>query len=103
MWSGGAKTFSAADALVVEFWPYGLERMGSDPDELGALREADFAIGQLAREGEVIRPEAFRPMAVVAAASVVSTTSGTVTGAGPKEMTIVTAEPGATEAPLAGS
>lgn len=68
IWAGGAKTFAQADALVIEFWPYGLRRMGGEPEDLVARLAADFERGQLVPRGAGIRPGALVPMEEVAEA-----------------------------------
>jgi FkbM family methyltransferase len=35
--AGGKRTFGKAAAIVLEFWPYGMARMGSDPSEIFEL------------------------------------------------------------------
>ena len=40
---GARHTLAAAGLLILEFWPYGMVRMGGDPDEVIRCLERDFA------------------------------------------------------------
>jgi len=43
--------------LVMEFWPYGIERMGGDTDRLVQAIEEDFRFGCFLVKRRVPRPE----------------------------------------------
>jgi FkbM family methyltransferase len=66
IWAGGANTLARADALVLEFWPYGLARVGSRPDELIERLIADYDRGWLVLGNDAIRPGAAVPIESVA-------------------------------------
>jgi FkbM family methyltransferase len=57
---GGRKTLSAADLLILEFWPYGMARMGGDPEEVIRFLEQDFSTISLL-EGEGATPSPAEP------------------------------------------
>jgi FkbM family methyltransferase len=68
IWAGGEKAFARADALVLEFWPWGLARVGSRPDELIERLSANFQRGWLVRGDEPIAPGSAEPIAALAKA-----------------------------------
>ena len=43
IYEGGRKTFQRSDLLLMEFWPYGLRRMGGKPEELVDLLQHDYS------------------------------------------------------------
>jgi FkbM family methyltransferase len=44
LYRGGRRILSACEVLITEFWPYGLKRLGEDPDALLSLFAEDFPI-----------------------------------------------------------
>ena len=53
IYDGGRALFSMADVLMMEFWPYGIERMGGDSERLIRAIEADFRYGCFLKPGFV--------------------------------------------------
>ena len=66
IWAGGAKLLACADALVLEFWPYGLARVGSRPDELIERLLADYDRAWVVGGNGAISPDAAAPIGSVA-------------------------------------
>jgi hypothetical protein len=66
--AGGPKTMAAADVLLMEYWPYGLKRLGARlaefHDALGAL----FPFGAMLDEETPVEAVAPRPFAEIRAA-----------------------------------
>ena len=54
IWAGGENFFAGVDALVIEFWPFGLARMQSDPEALIARLVGRFERGQVVAPGASI-------------------------------------------------
>ncbi len=65
IWAGGETTLALADVLVLEFWPYGLARVGSRPDELIERLIANYHTGWVLH-GSDAPTEAGEPIASVA-------------------------------------
>ncbi len=66
VFAGGPRTVAAADLLVLEWWPYSIDRMGGDPAlVLNALRRS-FQWGRMAR-GEGAEDTPLLPMAEICA------------------------------------
>jgi FkbM family methyltransferase len=61
---GARKTLAAAGLLILEFWPYGMVRMGGNPDEVIRCLEQDFATLSLV-DGENHMPSPPAPCRVV--------------------------------------
>jgi FkbM family methyltransferase len=40
--TGGRNTLRRADLIAMEFWPYAMDRMGADPEEIFSLIESNF-------------------------------------------------------------
>lgn len=51
---GGRKTIDRADAIVMEFWPWGMRRMGLDPNELVATLATFQRRAAILRHGEAL-------------------------------------------------
>ena len=64
MVKGARKTLAAAGLLILEFWPYGMVRMGGNPDEVIRCLEQDFATLSLV-DGENHMPSPPAPSRVV--------------------------------------
>jgi FkbM family methyltransferase len=59
VYSGGRRTFAAADMLILEFWPYGIQRMGGDTELLLRWLEDDFEWGCFLRSRALPTPDEF--------------------------------------------
>jgi len=57
IYAGGCGILGSADVLVMEYWPYGIERMGGDTDRLVQAIEKDFRFGCFLVKRRVPRPE----------------------------------------------
>jgi len=67
IYRGGRQVFARADVLLIEFWPYGIERMGGDPRELISTIARDYSHGSFLKEGLVPTRGALREIKRVAA------------------------------------
>jgi len=56
--AGGAALFGRADIALLEFWPYGLRRLGTDPAALVAALQRHFGYAALLADDQ--RPETVR-------------------------------------------
>jgi FkbM family methyltransferase len=59
VYSGGRRTLANADMLILEFWPYGIQRMGGDTELLLRWLEGDFRWGCFLRVRTLPAPEEF--------------------------------------------
>ncbi len=50
VYSGGRSIFKQAGLLVIEFWPYGMKRMGGDVEALISMLLEDFSRGGIRRD-----------------------------------------------------
>jgi FkbM family methyltransferase len=50
VYAGGRSIFTKAGLLVIEFWPYGMKRMGGDVDGLISMLLEDFSKGGMRRD-----------------------------------------------------
>lgn len=53
IYDGGRALFSYADVLMIEFWPYGIERMGGSAERLIKAIEGDYRYGCFLEPGRV--------------------------------------------------
>jgi FkbM family methyltransferase len=65
--AGGQETLAAADLLIMEFWPYGLARMGGDVDAIIDFITASFRAGTLVN-GESNETSAWFPIEAIGTA-----------------------------------
>jgi FkbM family methyltransferase len=63
VYGGGASVFAAADVLIVEFWPYGIRRLGGNPQAFLAELSANFAFMASIEEGGSVSRDKFQPTA----------------------------------------
>ncbi|MGE5538428.1 MAG: FkbM family methyltransferase [Gemmatimonas sp.] len=61
VFSGGASTLAAADVLLLELWPYGMRRLGSDPADFVASLFRHFPFAAELKDDVAVRPEDFVP------------------------------------------
>jgi FkbM family methyltransferase len=54
IFKGGEQVLAAAGLIVTEFWPWGMRRMGLDPDFVLAFAERHFDHGHVLRHDEAI-------------------------------------------------
>jgi hypothetical protein len=50
--AGGEGTLSRAGLVILEFWPFGMRRMGGSPDEVIAFAARHFPLGIIVRDGQ---------------------------------------------------
>jgi len=67
IYRGGPQVFAATDVLFMEFWPYGIERMGGDSGGLIDSIARDYSHGCFLEERRVPSTAAFRTIEDVAA------------------------------------
>lgn len=67
IYRGGRHVFARTDVLFMEFWPYGIERMGGDPRELIDSVARDYSHGVFLKDRRVPSSAAFREIDDVAA------------------------------------
>lgn len=65
VYKGGRKLLSTADMLIIEFWPYGIKRMGGLPEELIKMLEQDFSYGFFFKENDDVTNIACQPLASI--------------------------------------
>lgn len=53
--AGGREILAAADLLVIEFWPYGMKRLGGDPNEVIALLSGFHSLAISLREEDAAK------------------------------------------------
>lgn len=53
IYDGGRALFAIAEVLMIEFWPYGIERMGGDAERLIQAIEGDYRYGCFLEPGRV--------------------------------------------------
>ncbi|HUZ74224.1 MAG TPA: FkbM family methyltransferase [Stellaceae bacterium] len=63
---GGRAVLAAAALVAFEFWPYGLRRLGGDPDTLATFIATTFSRGAVLA-GDVDATPVWRPISVIAA------------------------------------
>ena len=54
--AGGARTLAAADLIILEWWPYGMARMGSDPQAVTTFLRDHFKRVTIAEGEEGVVP-----------------------------------------------
>lgn len=67
IYGGGRTAFRLADLAVIEYWPHGLKRFGTDIAEMLAWMQADFLYGGIIRGGGAV----FDPSALTAFSKIV--------------------------------
>lgn len=61
VFGGGPVVFGAADVLIVEYWPYGIRRLGGDPREFLDALAAVFPYIASVPEDEAVTTDMFMP------------------------------------------
>ncbi len=65
---GGSNVFRAADVLIVEFWPYGIKRLGGNPQRFLEELAANYPyIASISEDGAITR-DMFKPSSEAMAA-----------------------------------
>lgn len=66
IYRGGRAVLASTDVLIMEFWPYGIERMAGDPRELISNVSQDYSHACFLKDRGVPAPAAFRPIDEIA-------------------------------------
>lgn len=67
IYAGGQAVLARATVLILEFWVYGLERMGGEPEDLIRALEADYGYGCFLQAGRVPSNADLLPIKSIAA------------------------------------